>query len=142
MRKVLSALLVLLYPGLVWPQAKLSVHWEELTADEFRSAIEQSRGTCLLPFGILEKHGQHLPLGTDLLKIRYAALHAAEQEIEETGARRARQGKQGRGRESARGGDAPRPRPLAMRTHHGHTSQPSPVGARSRLEWFPLSPPR
>jgi creatinine amidohydrolase len=81
MRKVSVALLVLLYSGLVWPQAKLSVHWEELTADEFRSAIEQSRGTCLLPFGILEKHGQHLPLGTDLLKVRHAALHAAEQEF-------------------------------------------------------------
>jgi creatinine amidohydrolase len=33
-----------------------------------------------LPFGILEKHGPHLPLGTDLLDVRYAALHAAEQE--------------------------------------------------------------
>src|SRR5256886_2838535 len=32
------------------------------------------------PFGILEKHGPHLPLGTDLLDVRYAALHAAEQE--------------------------------------------------------------
>ena len=65
-------------PG--WPQAKLSVHWEELTAAEFQSAIEQSKGTCLLPFGILEKHGPHLPLGTDLLNVRYQALHAAEQE--------------------------------------------------------------
>lgn len=61
-------------------QAKLSVHWEELTADDFRSAVQQSRGTCLLPVGILEKHGPHLPLGTDLLNVRYAALHAAEQE--------------------------------------------------------------
>jgi creatinine amidohydrolase len=33
-----------------------------------------------LPFGILEKHGPHLPLGTDLLDVRYASLHAAEQE--------------------------------------------------------------
>ncbi len=63
-----------------WSQAKLSVHWEELTAADFRSAIQQSQGTCLLPFGILEKHGPHLPLGTDLLDVRYAALHAAEQE--------------------------------------------------------------
>ena len=63
-----------------WSQAKLSVRWEELTADDFRSAIRQSQGTCLLPFGILEKHGPHLPLGTDLLDVRYAALHAAEQE--------------------------------------------------------------
>jgi len=63
-----------------WAQSRLSVHWEELTAADFRSAIQQSQGTCLLPFGILEKHGPHLPLGTDLLNVRYAALHAAEQE--------------------------------------------------------------
>jgi creatinine amidohydrolase len=59
---------------------KLSVHWEELTAADFREGIRRSQGTCLLPFGILEKHGPHLPLGTDLLDVRYAALHAAEQE--------------------------------------------------------------
>src|ERR1700674_544102 len=61
-------------------QSKLSTKWEELTAADFRGAIEQSKGTCLLPFGILEKHGPQLPLGTDLLNVRYAALHAAEQE--------------------------------------------------------------
>jgi creatinine amidohydrolase len=62
------------------PQPKLSVHWEELTAADFREGIHRSQGACLLPFGILEKHGPHLPLGTDLLDVRYAALHAAEQE--------------------------------------------------------------
>ncbi|HLV89071.1 MAG TPA: creatininase family protein [Candidatus Sulfotelmatobacter sp.] len=61
-------------------KAKLSVHWEELTAADFREGIRRSQGTCLLPFGILEKHGPHLPLGTDLLDVRYAALHAAEEE--------------------------------------------------------------
>jgi creatinine amidohydrolase len=61
-------------------QTKLPAKWEELTAGEFRQAMEQAKGTCLLPFGILEKHGPHLPLGTDLLNVRYAALHAAEQE--------------------------------------------------------------
>src|SRR3981189_940076 len=61
-------------------QSKLSTKWEELTAADFRQAIQQSKGTCLLPFGILEKHGPHLPLGTDLLNVRYASLHAAEQE--------------------------------------------------------------
>jgi creatinine amidohydrolase len=60
--------------------AKLSVHWEELTAADFRDGIHRSQGTCLLPFGILEKHGPHLPLGTDLLDVRYAALHAADEE--------------------------------------------------------------
>ena len=63
-----------------WAQQKLSVHWEELTAPDFAQGISRSGGTCLLPFGILEKHGPHLPLGADLLDARYAALHAAEQE--------------------------------------------------------------
>jgi len=61
-------------------QDKPSVHWEELTAAEFRDAITRAQGTCLLPFGILEKHGLHLPLGNDLLNVRYAALNAAQQE--------------------------------------------------------------
>jgi creatinine amidohydrolase len=81
MHKALISFAILMFcTTQAWPQAKLSVHWEELTAAEFQSAIEQSRGTCLLPFGIVEKHGPHLPLGTDLLDVRYAAVHAAEQE--------------------------------------------------------------
>ena len=61
-------------------QSSLSVHWEELTAAEFRAAITRAQGTCLLPFGIMEKHGPHLPLGNDLLNVRYATLNAAQQE--------------------------------------------------------------
>jgi len=61
-------------------QGKLSPKWEELTAPNFREAITQSKGVCILPFGILEKHGPHLPLGTDLLNVRYAVLRAVEQE--------------------------------------------------------------
>ena len=61
-------------------QTSLSVHWEELSAAEFKDAITRSQGTCLLPFGILEKHGPHLPLGNDLLNVRYVALNAAQQE--------------------------------------------------------------
>jgi creatinine amidohydrolase len=56
------------------------VRWEELTGPDFIQAVRQASGTCLLPFGILEKHGAHLPLGTDLLNVRYASVHAAEQE--------------------------------------------------------------
>lgn len=61
-------------------QTKLSVHWEELTAGDFRQGIEQSQATCVLPIGILEKHGAHLPLGNDLLNVRYVSLNAAQQE--------------------------------------------------------------
>ena len=58
----------------------LPVKWEELTAADFVTALQQARGVCVLPFGIVEKHGPHLPLGTDLINIRYSSLHGAEQE--------------------------------------------------------------
>ena len=61
-------------------QGTLSVHWEELSAAEFRDAIGRAQGTCLLPIGIMEKHGPHLPLGNDLLNVRYVAINAAQQE--------------------------------------------------------------
>ncbi len=81
MREVFGVFVLILWCAIMaGGQSKLSVHWEELTAADFRSAIEQSKGTCLLPFGILEKHGAHLPLGTDLLKVRDVTLHAAQQE--------------------------------------------------------------
>src|SRR5204863_7375292 len=75
------ALVLFVVSGLpLLAQSKLSVHWEELTAADFVQGIKQAQGTCVLPFGIIEKHGPHLPLGTDLLDVRHAALHAAEQE--------------------------------------------------------------
>jgi len=82
MKRVSVTALLLLFGAIsALGQTKLSTKWEELTAEDFRTAIQQSKATCLLPFGILEKHGPHLPLGTDLLNVRYAALHAAEQEF-------------------------------------------------------------
>src|SRR5690348_15957084 len=80
--KCAAALLATLSLGAVQsrPQAKLSPKWEELTAGDFRRGVEQSKGVCVLPFGILEKHGPHLPLGTDLLNVRYASLQAVAQE--------------------------------------------------------------
>jgi len=59
---------------------KLSPKWEELTAADFITAIHQSQGVCMLPFGIIEKHGPHLPLGNDLINARYVAEHAAAEE--------------------------------------------------------------
>lgn len=75
-----SLLLVLTLQATPASQAKLSVHWAELSAPEFRDAIARAQGTCLLPFGIMEKHGPHLPLGNDLLNVRYVATNAAQQE--------------------------------------------------------------
>jgi creatinine amidohydrolase len=79
-RRFLESIIFISISFFAYSQEKLSTHWEELTAPDFAKAIERSQGTCVLPFGILEKHGAHLPLGTDLLDVRFAALHAAEQE--------------------------------------------------------------
>jgi creatinine amidohydrolase len=58
----------------------LPVKYEALTVPLFIQAVEKSAKTCIIPMGILEKHGNHLPLGTDLINIRATALQAAQQE--------------------------------------------------------------
>ena len=70
----------LLAAGVCMGQGSLSPQWEELTGPDFVQAIHQSQGVCVLPFGIIEKHGPHLPLGTDLLDVRFAVANAVKQE--------------------------------------------------------------
>jgi creatinine amidohydrolase len=53
---------------------------EELTAPQFVKAVEISGGVCIIPLGIIEKHGPHLPLGTDLFEAREASFTAAAKE--------------------------------------------------------------
>jgi len=40
--------------------------WEEMTSKDFEASIKKSKGLCVLPIGAIEKHGDHLPLGTDM----------------------------------------------------------------------------
>ncbi len=54
--------------------------WENLREEEFEGAIESSGGLCIVPVGCLEKHGQHLPVGTDVIHITEIARKAAEKE--------------------------------------------------------------
>ena len=42
--------------------------WENLREEEFEDAIKRSGGVCVMALGCLEKHAQHLPVGTDSLK--------------------------------------------------------------------------
>jgi creatinine amidohydrolase len=80
-RNFVVSLLVLLFSAeLCLSQQSLSAKWEELTGPDFVQAIHQSQGVCVLPFGIIEKHGPHLPLGTDLLDVRFAVMNAVKQE--------------------------------------------------------------
>lgn len=72
-------LFLLLIPSLTLAQS-LPVRWDELTAGDFVAGLQKAANTCVLPIGILEKHGPHLPIGTDLINVRYASLKGAAQE--------------------------------------------------------------
>ncbi|HTE00177.1 MAG TPA: creatininase family protein [Mucilaginibacter sp.] len=78
MKAFLSALL-LFVSGYTFAQ-QLPARWDELTASDFPAALEKSSQTCILPFGILEKHGPHSPIGTDLIHVREWAARATKQE--------------------------------------------------------------
>src|ERR1700754_2225609 len=59
---------------------EVPARWDELTASDFPAALDKSSQTCILPFGILEKHGPHSPIGTDLIHVREWAAHAVKEE--------------------------------------------------------------
>ena len=82
MRTTLSGFLVLVVLAMSNPCGAqgLPIQWEELTAADFVKALQASRGTCTLPFGVVEKHGPSGPLGTDLINVRYVTTLAAGQE--------------------------------------------------------------
>ena len=54
--------------------------WLELTSERMADAIKRSGGLCLLPVGCIERHGRHLPLGTDQITADEICRRAAEQE--------------------------------------------------------------
>ena len=58
----------------------LHSRWDELTASEWPKALALSDSTCILPFGILEKHGPHGPIGSDLIKVRDCSAMATKRE--------------------------------------------------------------
>src|SRR3982751_3690897 len=61
-------------------QQNLPARWDELTASDWPKALEKSSHTCILPIGILEKHGPHAPIGSDLIHVREWAARATKRE--------------------------------------------------------------
>ena len=55
------------------------MQWENLTATDFAAAVHDTK-VCILSIGVLEKHSEHLPLGTDFLNGHRLACLAAEKE--------------------------------------------------------------
>src|SRR5438552_18169752 len=62
------------------PSPDLPFRWDELTASDWPTALTRSSRTCILPIGILEKHGPHAPIGSDLIQVREISARAAKQE--------------------------------------------------------------
>ena len=56
------------------------MQWENLTAPDFARAVEETGGVCIIGTGVLEKHGDHLPVGTDVLNSHRVCCLAAERE--------------------------------------------------------------
>lgn len=54
--------------------------WDELTASDWELALEKSNYTCILPIGILEKHGPQAPIGSDLIRVRELSARATKKE--------------------------------------------------------------
>lgn len=67
-------------PGQQAAQSELPYKMEEITSPKFIKAVDLAGGVCVIPLGIIEKHGPHLPLGTDLFESRETAFEAAKKE--------------------------------------------------------------
>lgn len=53
------------------------MQWELLTEPQFRQAVSDT-GVCVLSIGVLERHGDHLPLGTDYINVHEVSRRACE----------------------------------------------------------------
>ena len=56
------------------------MQWENLTSLDFAKAVVACEGVGVLPIGVIEPHGPHLPLGTDMFESHTVACRAAELE--------------------------------------------------------------
>ncbi len=79
MNRLFIAAVMLLNFAPVYSQ-QLHTRWDDLTASEWPRALALSDSTCILPFGVLEKHGPHGPIGSDLIKVREFSAMATKKE--------------------------------------------------------------
>jgi creatinine amidohydrolase len=79
MKPLMAALACLVMAGTAHAQ-DLPSRWDELTATDWPKALERSARTAVLPIGILEKHGPHGPIGSDLIQVREISARATKTE--------------------------------------------------------------
>ena len=46
----------------------METRWLYTTSENFPALVEASKSVCVIPMGCVEKHGLHLPLGTDIFE--------------------------------------------------------------------------
>jgi creatinine amidohydrolase len=80
MKKLIGFIAVFLITSNYAKSQELHSRWDELTASEWPKALQMSDQTCILPIGILEKHGPHVPIGSDLIQVREWAARATKKE--------------------------------------------------------------
>ncbi len=56
------------------------MRWEELTSDDFEKAVADCGRVCVISLGVIERHGPHMPLGTDLINGLHVCAQAARRE--------------------------------------------------------------
>jgi creatinine amidohydrolase len=79
-RVVLAALLLTVASAAIGRAQDLPARWDELTASDWPKALEKAAYTAVLPIGVLEKHGPHAPIGSDLIHVREWAARVTKQE--------------------------------------------------------------
>jgi len=84
MKRIIALLPFLLLTCFLFAQQEgksvMPFKWEEITSPQFSKAVALAGGVCVIPLGVIEKHGPHLPLGTDMFEARETAFRAAQKE--------------------------------------------------------------
>ena len=54
------------------------MEWEKLNVIEFKEALIKTKGVVIVRIGCLEKHGNHMPIGTDIMLAREISIMASK----------------------------------------------------------------
>lgn len=79
-KSIVTFLVLMLLKCPLLSAQELHSRWDEITASEWPKALKESNETCILPIGILEKHGPHVPIGSDLIQVREWSARATKKE--------------------------------------------------------------
>lgn len=56
----------------------METRWLYVTSEDLEQLRDKTGGVCVIPMGAVEKHGLHLPLGTDILQASHLVYEASQ----------------------------------------------------------------